>query len=149
MLNDLILVMYAQRLILGFNSQTSEAEPHILSSRLQGAKRAAAERGGLRLPLPELWAAPTTSNRDRKRLLRTPIADVTLVPDIDRAELHIGAHWRSGATEEVITQRMSRSRWSRWVRLPPATRRFDAPRRFAAARRARTAEGSPDALTLH
>jgi hypothetical protein len=29
--------------------------------------------------LPRLWDAPTTSPRDRKRLLRTLIADVTLL----------------------------------------------------------------------
>ena len=58
--------------------------------------------------LAELWAAPTTSNRDRKRLLRTLIADVTLVPDVDRSKLRIGVHWRSGATEELVVQRMSR-----------------------------------------
>ena len=58
--------------------------------------------------LGELWAAPTTSNRDRKRLLRTLIADVTLIPDVERAKLRIGIHWRSGATEELVTQRMSR-----------------------------------------
>jgi DNA invertase Pin-like site-specific DNA recombinase len=58
--------------------------------------------------LGELWAAPTTSNRDRKRLLRTLVADVTLIPDVDRAKLRIGIHWRSGATEELVAQRMSR-----------------------------------------
>jgi hypothetical protein len=58
--------------------------------------------------LGELWAAPTTSNRDRKRLLRTLIADVTLIPDLDRAKLRIGIRWGSGATEELVVQRMSR-----------------------------------------
>ena len=33
--------------------------------------------------LPGLWAAPTTTARDRKRLLRTLIADVTLLPEPD------------------------------------------------------------------
>ena len=39
-------------MILGLKAQWSEAELHIMASRLQGAKRAAAERGELRLPLP-------------------------------------------------------------------------------------------------
>ena len=38
--------------ILGVKAQWSEAELHIMGSRLQGAKRHAAERGELRLPLP-------------------------------------------------------------------------------------------------
>jgi hypothetical protein len=37
---------------LGLKAQWSEAELHIMGSRLQGAKRHAAERGELRLPLP-------------------------------------------------------------------------------------------------
>jgi DNA invertase Pin-like site-specific DNA recombinase len=40
------------RLLLGLKGTMSEAELHILAGRLQGAKRAAAERGELRFPLP-------------------------------------------------------------------------------------------------
>ena len=36
----------------GLKAQMSEAELHMITSRLQGAKRAAAERGELRFPLP-------------------------------------------------------------------------------------------------
>ena len=43
---------FNDRLLLGLKAQMSEAELHIISSRLQGAKRAAAERGELRFPLP-------------------------------------------------------------------------------------------------
>ena len=43
---------FNDRLLLGLKSQMSEAELHIITSRLQGAKRAAAERGELRFPLP-------------------------------------------------------------------------------------------------
>jgi DNA invertase Pin-like site-specific DNA recombinase len=40
---------FNDRMILGLKAQWSEAELHIMSSRLQGAKRHAAERGELRL----------------------------------------------------------------------------------------------------
>jgi len=40
------------RLLLGLKGTMSEAELHLLAGRLQGAKRAAAERGELRFPLP-------------------------------------------------------------------------------------------------
>ena len=36
--------------------------------------------------LPALWSAPTTSARDRKRLLRTLIADVTVLPEPDHGQ---------------------------------------------------------------
>src|SRR5689334_17939829 len=34
--------------------------------------------------LPRLWNAPDTHDRDRKRLLRTLIADITVLPETDR-----------------------------------------------------------------
>src|SRR5438067_9329861 len=43
---------FNDRTILGLKAQWSEAELHIMASRLQGAKRHAAERGELRLALP-------------------------------------------------------------------------------------------------
>jgi DNA invertase Pin-like site-specific DNA recombinase len=55
--------------------------------------------------LPRLWAAPTTSAKDRKRLVRALIADVTLKSDPTGPRLGIGIRWRSGATEEVMALR--------------------------------------------
>ncbi len=46
------LANFNDRLLLGLKGTMSEAELHLLASRLQGAKRAAAERGELRFPLP-------------------------------------------------------------------------------------------------
>ena len=43
---------FNDRLLLGLKGTMSEAELHLLAGRLQGAKRAAAERGELRFPLP-------------------------------------------------------------------------------------------------
>lgn len=58
--------------------------------------------------LPALWAADTTSDRDRKRLLRTLVADVTLLPEPDRTKLRIGIRWHSGASDELTVARPSR-----------------------------------------
>jgi DNA invertase Pin-like site-specific DNA recombinase len=55
--------------------------------------------------LPRLWDAPTTSARDRKRLLRTLIADVTLLPEPDQAKVRIGVRWHTGATDELTVKR--------------------------------------------
>ena len=46
------LGVFNDRLLLGLKGTMSEAELHLLAGRLQGARRAAAERGELRFPLP-------------------------------------------------------------------------------------------------
>ena len=51
--------------------------------------------------LPALWHAPATSARDRKRLLRTLIADVTLLPEPDPGMVRIGIRWHTGAIDEL------------------------------------------------
>src|SRR3954471_17231235 len=45
------LGQFNDRLLLGLKGTMSEAELHVLAGRLQGARRAAAERGELRFPL--------------------------------------------------------------------------------------------------
>jgi DNA invertase Pin-like site-specific DNA recombinase len=55
--------------------------------------------------LPGLWHAPATSNKDRKRLLRTLIADVYLLPEPDQAKIRIGIRWHTGATDELSAAR--------------------------------------------
>jgi excisionase family DNA binding protein len=55
--------------------------------------------------LPGLWHAPETSSKDRKRLLRTLIADVTVLPEPDQAKAGIGIRWHTGATDELRVAR--------------------------------------------
>jgi DNA invertase Pin-like site-specific DNA recombinase len=55
--------------------------------------------------LPGLWHAATTSDKDRKRLLRTLIADVTLLPETRRDQVRIGIRWHTGATDELSATR--------------------------------------------
>jgi excisionase family DNA binding protein len=55
--------------------------------------------------LPGLWHAPSTSNKDRKRLLRTLIADITLLPETDPGIARIGIRWHTGATDELRVTR--------------------------------------------
>jgi DNA invertase Pin-like site-specific DNA recombinase len=51
--------------------------------------------------LPALWHDPATSHKDRKRLLRTLIADVTAPPEPDQAKVRTGIRWHTGATGEL------------------------------------------------
>lgn len=51
--------------------------------------------------LPKLWDHPDTSPRDRKRLLRTLIADVTVLPTSDRGQCRMGVRWHTGASPKL------------------------------------------------
>jgi excisionase family DNA binding protein len=64
-----------------------------------------AELEKLAADLPGLWHAPTTGSKDRKRLLRTLIADVTVLPEPDQAKVRIGIRWHTGATDELSVAR--------------------------------------------
>ena len=66
-------------------------------------QRAALE--ALAADLPRLWNDPATRPRDRKRLLRTLIADVTLLPEPDRDRCRIGVRWHTGATDQITVAR--------------------------------------------
>ena len=64
-----------------------------------------AELETLAADLRRLWSEPTTSPRDRKRVLRTLITDVTLTSDPAGDQVRVGIRWRAGAHEEQIATR--------------------------------------------
>jgi DNA invertase Pin-like site-specific DNA recombinase len=64
-----------------------------------------AELAALAADVGRLWHAPTTAARDRKRLLRTLVADITLLPEPDLAKARIGIRWHTGAADEVVLAR--------------------------------------------
>jgi excisionase family DNA binding protein len=56
--------------------------------------------------LPALWADAATSDKDRKRMLRALLADVTITPDAeDRTRVLVGLRWKSGASQQVPATR--------------------------------------------
>jgi hypothetical protein len=50
---------------------------------------------------PQLWTAPTTKARDRKRMLRALIKDVTIAKGREPRQLLLQIRWQGGATETV------------------------------------------------
>ena len=64
-----------------------------------------AELERLTADLPTLWHSATTSNKDRKRLLRTLIADITMLPEPDVGKVRIGIRWHTGATDDITVAR--------------------------------------------
>ena len=55
--------------------------------------------------LPTLWSARTTTIPDRKRLLRTLVADVVLDGTKKAGSTHITIHWQTGGVTQVVAQR--------------------------------------------
>jgi DNA invertase Pin-like site-specific DNA recombinase len=85
--------------------ELAEAERELAGDTRKGLMPPREEIEALARDLPQLWAAPTTSAKDRKRLVRALIADVTLMSDPVGPRLRIGIRWRTGASEEVVASR--------------------------------------------
>lgn len=51
--------------------------------------------------LKRVWSAPTTSDRDRKELLRTLLDDVTLKVERENSNAHLTLRWRGGLFSEI------------------------------------------------
>ena len=84
----------------------AEAETSLDSQRAQRRPLPnTADLKTLAADLTRLWNEPTTSPRDRKRVLRTLISDVTLTSDPAGDEIRVGIRWRAGAHEEHIAAR--------------------------------------------
>ncbi len=101
-----------------------------------------AELEKLAADLPALWHAPATSSKDRKRLLRTLIADITLLPEQQPGQVRIGIRWHTGATDELVTGRPIHSGTAKRTpaaavelarQLGPATSNDELARRLNAA----------------
>ena len=91
--------------------ELTEADSELAAQTAQPAAPARGEIEMLARDLPRLWSSPTTSHRDRKRLLRAMINDITLTSKADEPEIRVGIHWHSGASDEltVLRPRAARS----------------------------------------
>jgi hypothetical protein len=55
--------------------------------------------------LPAIWAAPTTTNRERKQLLRSAITTVQLDGQREAGQIEVLIHWRSGTITRLMLVR--------------------------------------------
>jgi uncharacterized protein YndB with AHSA1/START domain len=83
--------------------ERAEAE---LSARVQRRPRALSpeERGCLAIlgrDVGLVWSAPTTTDRERKELLRTLLEEVIVALDQEKTRAHLTLRWRGGATSEL------------------------------------------------
>ncbi len=51
--------------------------------------------------LERVWSAPTTTDRDRKELLRALLEEATLTVDREKAKAHVTLRWRGGLLSEI------------------------------------------------
>src|SRR5215471_11842196 len=54
--------------------------------------------------LPRLWHAPTTQAKDRKRMLRLLIKDITVEKRSDQKKLSVHIRWQGGACSDLFVQ---------------------------------------------
>jgi hypothetical protein len=59
--------------------------------------------------LPKLWSAPTTTNTDRKQIIRLIIKDVVVDQRRERGKLWFKINWQTGATTEHWIKRRTTS----------------------------------------
>jgi DNA invertase Pin-like site-specific DNA recombinase len=85
--------------------ELAEAERELVCQLNEPALPSRDQLESIAADFPRLWAAPTTSDKQRKRLLRSLISDVTLISEPAGMQLRIGIRWRSGACEELVVRR--------------------------------------------
>jgi hypothetical protein len=93
--------------------ELQDAEAEFAQQDAEPALPARADIEALARDLPRPWAAPSTTHRDRKRLLRELISDVTLTSQPDQPEIQIGIRWQSGASEQLTVLRPAAARSAR------------------------------------
>jgi len=54
--------------------------------------------------LKRVWSAPTTTDRDRKELLRTLLEEVIIFVERDQQQAHLTLRWRGGLLSEIDVQ---------------------------------------------
>jgi transposase-like protein len=71
------------------------ARPKTLSNQERAAILALGDN------LDHVWAAPSTTDRDRKQLLRTLLDEVNITVDREAAQAHLILRWKGGAISEL------------------------------------------------
>ncbi len=85
--------------------ELKDAEAELAERTVQAPEPSREQLEALARDLPALWAAKTTADRDRKRLLRALIGDVTIKSDPHGPEVLVGIRWQSGAAEQHTVTR--------------------------------------------
>jgi excisionase family DNA binding protein len=99
--------------------ELADAETELAEQTAPAPEPSREQLEALARDVPALWAADSTSEKDRKRLLRALIADVTITSQPQGREVSVGIRWRTGAAEQHTIQRPPSVNDT--TRTPPAT----------------------------
>jgi hypothetical protein len=104
----------AMERVLELNAELAHFERQTLRSVTDEQKKQILQLGR---DFPQLWKAPTTSARDRKRIIRLLIRDITVVKDLQQPKLlHLQICWQGGATKTIKVQQ--RPNYPEAIRYP-------------------------------
>jgi len=84
--------------VIDLESEFANFERQVLRAITTGQKQQILQLAG---NFPQLWTAPTTTARDRKRMLRLLIKDITVVTGPEPRKVRLQIRWQGGATETV------------------------------------------------
>ncbi len=76
-------------------ARREQQRPHILNSQEREHLK------NLSTDLEKVWSAPTTTDRDRKELLRTLLEEVIIVVQREQANAHLTLRWKGGLITEL------------------------------------------------
>ena len=99
--------------------ELADAEAELAEQTAPAPEPSRGQLEALARDVPALWAADSTSEKDRKRLLRALIADVTITSQPASREVSVGIRWRTGAAEQHTIQRPASVNDA--TRTPPET----------------------------
>jgi hypothetical protein len=100
--NRLVAATLEQRWNSALEQVDAVKQAYTAHQQAQGAQDLLAHRDAvlaLGQDLPRLWNAPTTSSKDRKRMLRLVLKDITITKATKTVTLQM--RWQGGATEEL------------------------------------------------
>jgi len=101
--NRLVAATLEQRWNSALEQVAAVKQAYTTQQHAQGAQDLVSHREAvlaLGHDLPRLWNAPTTSAKDRKRMLRLVLKDITIMKTAKTVTLQI--RWHGGATEELL-----------------------------------------------
>ena len=88
----------AMQRVMELEAELASFEHKTLRAVTAGQKQQILQLAG---DFPRLWTAPTTAARDRKRMLRVLIKDITVAKGPEPKQLRLQIRWQGGATETV------------------------------------------------